>query len=224
MRRTPLAVAVFARAPRPGRVKSRLVPKLGAWRAARLHARLVERALRTARAARVGPVELHCAPHSRDAFLRRCAAKSGARLRVQHGGDLGARMADAFRSGLRRHRALILVGSDCPALGARELRRAARALLGGARAVIAPAEDGGYALIGLRRADARLFSGFAWGANDVYRRTSAVLERLGWRWRVVARVWDVDRPEDYDRLRASGLLLRRAVGGRSTVLHCARSI
>jgi rSAM/selenodomain-associated transferase 1 len=213
VRRTPVAFAVFARAPRPGRVKSRLIPTLGAWRAARLHARLVEHALRAARAARCGPLELHCAPHARDRFLLRCAARFGASLHAQRGRDLGERMARAFQGGLRRHRALILVGSDCPALGARELRRAARALIGGADAVISPAADGGYALIGLRRADARLFRGMVWGADDVYRRTSRVLDRLGWRWRALATVWDVDRPEDYERLRESGLLLKR---GRSS--------
>ena len=209
MRRTPVAIAVFARAPRAGRVKSRLIAKLGAWRAARLHARLVERALRAARAARVGPLELHCAPHAKDAFFARCAARFGARLFVQRGGDLGERMARAFREGLRRHRALLLIGSDCPALGPRELRRAARALIGGSQAAISPAEDGGYALIGLRRTDARLFRGIVGGAEDVYRRTSLALERLGWRWRELPIVWDVDRPEDCERLRESGLLLRR---------------
>lgn len=213
MRRTPVAIAVFARAPRPGRVKSRLIPTLGAWRAARLQARLVERALRTARAARCGPLELHCAPHARDGFLRRCAVRFGASVQLQRGRDLGERMARAFEAGLRRHRALILIGSDCPALGAREVRRAARALIGGAQAAISPAEDGGYALIGLRRVDPRLFRDIAWGADDVYRRTGAVLDRLGWRWRELATVWDVDRPEDYERLRARGLLLRR---GRSS--------
>ncbi len=209
MRRTPVAIAVFARAPRAGQVKSRLVPKLGAWRAARLHARLVEHALRAARAARVGPLELHCAPHLRDPFLRRCAARFDARLFAQRRGDLGERLARSFREGLRRHRALVLIGSDCPAIGVRELRRAARALMGGARAAISPAEDGGYALIGLRRADSRLFRGIAWGADDVYRRTAAALDVLGWRWRALSTVWDVDRPEDYERLRESGLLRRR---------------
>lgn len=71
---TRTSVLVFAREPRAGQVKTRLIPRLGAEGAARLHARLVQRALATARAARLGPVEL---------WGSRC----------QRGADLGARRA-----------------------------------------------------------------------------------------------------------------------------------
>jgi len=208
MRRTPVAIAVFARAPAPGRSKSRLVARLGAWGAARLHARLVERTLRTALAARCGPVELHCAPHARHAFFRRCAARFGVSLHAQGEGDLGVRMARVFARGLRRHRALLLIGSDIPALRASDLRRAARALALGGDAVIAPAEDGGYALIGLRRAAPRIFEAIAWGGPQVYAQTRRRLATLDGRWRELRTVWDVDRIEDCERLRASGLMFR----------------
>ena len=66
--RDPLRVVVLARAPLPGRTKTRLAPRLGHWGAARLQARLVERTLRTARAARIGRVELHAAPRARGVF------------------------------------------------------------------------------------------------------------------------------------------------------------
>ena len=109
-------------------------------------------------------------------------------------------MFNALAEGLRRHRAVILVGTDCPALRASDLRRAARALAEGCAAVIAPAEDGGYPLIGLRRVSPRLFEGIAWGGADVFARTAERLERLGWRWRRLRTLWDVDRPEDLARL------------------------
>jgi rSAM/selenodomain-associated transferase 1 len=198
--RGPAAVIVFARAPQPGRVKTRLVPRLGAWGAARLQARLTRRTLRTAQAARCGPVELHGAPRARHAFFLRCARDSKIALRGQRGRDLGERMFNALAEGLRRHRAAILVGTDCPALRARDLRRAARALAGGCAAVIAPAEDGGYPLIGLRRVSPRLFEGIAWGGGEVFARTAERLARLGWRWRALRTLWDVDRPEDLARL------------------------
>ncbi len=180
------SVIVFAREPRPGRVKTRLIPLLGAQGAARLHARLVERALATARAAGLGEVEL-------------CWA------RRQRGADLGARMHHAFARGLRRAGRVILIGSDCPVLRARDLRRAARWLAGGADAVFAPAEDGGYALIGLRRVSPRLFEGVQWGGAQVMAQTRARLAALGWRWRELPEVWDVDRPEDVARLRRARL-------------------
>jgi uncharacterized protein len=197
------AIIVFARAPQPGRVKTRLVPRLGAWGAARLQRRLALRTLRVAQAARSGPVELHGTPRARHAFFVQCARGSKTVLREQRGRELGERMFNALAGGLRRHGAAILVGTDCPALQPRDLRRAARALAGGCEAVIAPAEDGGYPLIGLRRLSPRLFEGITWGGPDVFARTAERLERLGWRWRRLRMLWDVDRPGDLARLRAA---------------------
>ncbi len=197
------AVIVFARAPQPGRVKTRLAPRLGEWGAARLHRRLVRRTLRVALAARCGPVELHCAPRARHAFFLQCEKKLNIVLRNQRGCDLGERMFNAIVDGLRGYRAVILVGTDCPALEVRDLRLAARALAGGCDAVVAPAEDGGYPLIGLRRVSPRLFENIAWGGSDVFARTAEELDRLGWRWRRLRALWDLDRPDDLERLRAA---------------------
>jgi rSAM/selenodomain-associated transferase 1 len=191
---------VFAKAPAPGRVKTRLAPLLGAEGAARLHARLVARAVRTALAARCGPVELHCDPHPGHAFFRALSQRTGVPRRAQHGADLGERMFRALRRALRAHRAAVLVGSDCPALRAADLRRAVRLLAGGAQAVLAPAEDGGYALVGVKRVSAGLFEGVSWGGPDVMQETRMRLQSLGWRWRELRTLWDVDRPQDYRRL------------------------
>jgi uncharacterized protein len=176
------AVLVFSRAAIPGQVKTRLVPRLGEWRAARLHARLTRHALCVARVADCGPVELFDTSK-------------------QRGADLGERMHRALARALRRHRGAIIVGADCPALRPRDLRRAARWLAGGCDAVLAPAEDGGYALIAAKRVSPLLFSGIAWGGPDVYVTTMRKLVSLGYRWRALERVWDVDRPEDLERLR-----------------------
>jgi hypothetical protein len=187
-------------------VKTRLAPLLGSAGAARLHARLVERTLATAVAARCGPVELHCAPGKGDPFLRGCASRYGARLRSQARGDLGARMHAALERALRERACAMIVGSDCPVLEPRDLREAAAALARGADAVLAPAEDGGYALIGLRRADRALFRGISWGGADVMAPTRRRLEALRWRAVELRTVWDVDRPRDHVRLARAGLI------------------
>jgi glycosyltransferase A (GT-A) superfamily protein (DUF2064 family) len=179
---TRTSVVVFAREPRAGRVKTRLIPRLGAEGAARLHARLVRRTLRTARAARLGEVRLWG-------------------LRRQRGADLGARMAHALAVNLRRAPRVILVGADAPALQPAHLRRAARWLAGGADAVFGPVEDGGYALVALRRPAAALFQGVDWGSARVMAQTRTRLAALGWRWRELPELWDVDRPGDLERLR-----------------------
>ena len=175
-------VIVFARPAVPGRAKTRLIPRLGAWRAARLHARLTERAVRTARAARCGRVELH--------------------IKQQKGRDLGERMLRAFEKALRRYRVVILIGTDCPMLKPADLGRAARLLRGACDAVLAPAEDGGYALIGLKKVRKALFAGIDWGSGTVLRETLANLQSFNWRCRLLRTVWDLDRPEDLERFRA----------------------
>jgi glycosyltransferase A (GT-A) superfamily protein (DUF2064 family) len=128
-------------------------------------------------------------------------------FRLQRGRDLGERMHHA----LSRNPGAILIGTDCPELTAADLRRAARLLRGGAEVVIAPAEDGGYALIGARRVRVEIFRDIAWGTSSVYDET--VKRLTGYRWRALRQVWDVDRPEDLARLRS----LRFASAGRPRV-------
>jgi uncharacterized protein len=199
------AVIVFAKAPRPGSVKTRLIPLLGAEVAAALQVRLVKHALETATKA-LRPVELHCAPDANDPFFRFCAGHYGVTVRAQVEGDLGARMLTAFTQSLPEHASVLLIGSDCPALTARHLRQADRSLRNGADAVFIPCEDGGYALIGMKRVEAALFDGMTWGGEHVMADTRARLTALGWRWHELETLWDVDRPEDYTRLMGSGLL------------------
>lgn len=197
-------IVVFAKAPLPGRVKTRLAATIGTVEAARLHLRLVERTLATALAARCGPVELHGAP-ARHRMLRTLARRHRVVLRDQAAGDVGIRMHAAFRRALRRHAGVILVGSDCPALLPDDLRRAAR-LLPGCDAVLAPAEDGGYPLLALSRVSERLFRDIAWSTDEVLAQTRQRLAGLGWRWHELRTLWDVDRPQDLVRLRDSRLL------------------
>lgn len=195
-------VIVFAKAPRAGEVKTRLIPLLGADGAAALHAQLLHRTLVTATNAGLGPVELHGAPDEHDPALRECARRFGIAVLPQTGDDLGARMCHAFDEALARHARVILIGTDCPVLTEDHLRNAHAALdpaQGGNDAVLIPAEDGGYALIGLKRCDARLFDSIAWGGDNVLAATRARLKTLGWRWHELETLWDVDRPEDYRR-------------------------
>jgi len=195
------ALGIFAKAPQPGLVKTRLIPTLGAETAAALHARLVARTLATAQAARAGDVELWCSPHEQHPFFRSLFERSGCSMRRQCEGDLGERMADAANRMLGRASFAIIVGADCPALTAHDLRIARDGLADGCDAVLGPAEDGGYYLIGLRRPLPAIFDGIDWGSERVLEQTRQALRSLGLRWRELALRWDVDRPPDLDRLR-----------------------
>src|SRR5438309_3400186 len=197
---TACRVMVFARAPTPGETKTRLIPALGEAGAAAVHRRRVMHCRRAARDSRLGPVELWCAPDASDPFFRECERRLGASLHAQGVGDLGARMQRAFESTLARAERAILVGSDIPALSAQYLRVADQALARGDDAVIGPAEDGGYALIGLSRCDPELFRDIPWGGSEVLAQTRRRLAALSWRSSELPVLWDVDRPEDLERL------------------------
>jgi uncharacterized protein len=196
-------IAVFAKAPVAGSVKTRLAGVLGDEGAARLHARLVRHALGTAFAAGVGRVDLWCAPDARDPFFAACARELGVRLHAQAGADLGERMHHAFEEAAARGEPLIVIGSDCPVLSAETLREAAKALHT-RDAVFAPAEDGGYVMVGLARPRRRLFEDIAWGTDSVMQATRARLAECALDWKELATLWDVDRPEDLARLAQVG--------------------
>ena len=94
--------------------------------------------------------------------------------------------------------------ADVPGLGAGDIRAAMRALREGRDAVFAPAEDGGYLLVGLSHVMPALFEAMPWGTDAVMEETRQRLRNLGWRWLELATRWDVERPEDYQRLVREG--------------------
>ncbi len=190
---------LFAKAPVAGAVKTRLIPALGAASAAKLHERLVIRALETLIAADVGPVEICCAPDSAHAFFVECQQRFGVHLTSQCNGDLGQRMHHAFACALSSAPCALIVGADCPSITVADVRDAA-AQLASVEATLIPADDGGYVLIGARIVHPDMFSGIDWGSAAVLAAQRERFRALGWRWHEGATRWDVDRPEDLPRL------------------------
>ena len=197
-----IAIAVLAKAPLPGFAKTRLIPALGAEGAALLQARLVEHSVATACAARIGPVTLWGAPDESHPLFQAIGARLGVTLARQDGCDLGERMLAAVAAA---DMPVLVIGTDCPALTADHLRTAADILRSGADAAIIPAEDGGYALIGLRAPARTLFSEMRWSVPSVMEETRRRLRDLGMRWQEPVTLWDLDLPEDIERLREIGL-------------------
>ena len=156
----PVGVLVFAKAPIPGAVKTRLAPILGALQAARLYRRMAQQCLETAIAAGIGPVELWCAPDPTHPWFASLAARYGLRLVPQRGRDLGERMHAALAEALQRHRHALLIGTDCPALCPEDLRAARDGLDGAMDAVFGPVEDGGYALVATSAGRGRALRGY----------------------------------------------------------------
>jgi rSAM/selenodomain-associated transferase 1 len=197
----PVAVAILAKAPVAGFAKTRLIPVLGADGAATLQARLIARAVATACAAAVGPVTLWTTPDEAHPAFQAMGAR-GIALARQGDGDLGARMLAAIAAA---NGPSLVIGTDCPALTSDHLRGAADILGGGADAVLIPAEDGGYALIGMRAPEPALFSAMRWSTSDVMDETRRRLRSLGLSWQEPVTLWDVDVPEDLERLKEAGL-------------------
>ena len=190
---------MYARAPVPGEAKTRLIPVLGPGGAAVLHARLVKRMLGEAISADIGPVELWCTPDDTHSFFAHCATHFGIPLKTQAPGDLGERMAHTIADGLGRADAVLIIGSDIPGLSAAHLVRACESL-DAADAVFIPAEDGGYVLTGMSRPLPELFDGIAWGGPTVMKATRERAAAAGLRLAELEPLWDLDRPEDIQRL------------------------
>ena len=189
------AIIVFAKAPVPGLAKTRLAPALGEAGAAALAERMLRHALAQAVAADVGPVELCAAPDASHPALQAAAAAQGVRLTEQGTGDLGLRMHRAFARSLMHHGRVLLIGTDAPSLDAGVLRQAASALQDH-DAVFVPALDGGYALVGQRRADPRWFTDMRWSHDRVMQDTRERLRAAGVRWAELPAVADIDEPAD----------------------------
>jgi hypothetical protein len=205
-----LLIQVFAKAPVPGQVKTRLAATLGACGAAELHRRLLLRTLAEARRARPGWVELWTTPGADRDLREDIDGADRIAVRLQPDGDLGVRMGAALADGLDRAHNVLLIGVDVPEMSAEDLLAARAALAAGSDAVLGPAEDGGYWLIGLSRTAvgagraedviAALFEALPWGTREVLPLTRARLRSIGLRWRELPPRWDVDRPEDLQRL------------------------
>jgi rSAM/selenodomain-associated transferase 1 len=181
-------IVIFAKAPVPGLVKTRLIPALGADGAAALAARMLEQTVAAALASGL-QVELCGEPDPASWY-------SGplVELSAQGDGDLGQRLHRAAERVLALE-PVLLIGADCPALDSRRLRGAAEALEHH-DAVLHPAEDGGYVLLGLRRFDASLFAGIAWSTDAVAAQTLTRIAGLGWSVDVRETLADIDVPAD----------------------------
>ena len=199
------ALVLFAKAPIPGQVKTRLCPPLTGDEAASLHGTFVLDALeRSSQAAIRGVAKLAprfdrflaCAPSAEHVFFKVLEERHGVRLIDQIGDDLGARMehalAEMFRIGYQR---AVIVGTDLPALP-ESVYEDAFGLLAGHDLVLGPSFDGGYYLIGLSRTAPELFRHIPWSTPDVLRCTQTKAHALGLTAALLQPQRDVDTIDD----------------------------
>ncbi len=202
-------LAIFAKAPIAGYAKTRLISALGPDGAASLQALLIRRTIGTALASSLRPVSLWCAPDATHDLFVSLRREYAIETFVQSGDGLGMRMLNTFEA-LTKSAPTLLIGTDCPVLSAVHLNRCALALQSGSDAAFIPAEDGGYALIGMRRPARRLFENITFGTSEVMRQTRERVGELGLSAFETDALWDLDTPTDYERAKSANLLSKHA--------------
>lgn len=190
-----IRIVVMAKAPVPGFAKTRLIPALGEEGAARLAARMLAFTLQQALAAGCAEVELCVTPDLAEAAWAGWQPPAGVRVAPQGEGDLGARLARAAARSLAQGFMPLIIGTDCPELGARRLREAAAALAS-ADVVIHGTRDGGYALIGLARGEESVFKDIDWSTERVFAQTLQRVRAARLHALLRATLHDIDEPAD----------------------------
>lgn len=200
MHATAPSLQVFAREPLPGAVKTRLGASIGPAEAAAVYRELTIVTLQHAQQACttgvVCAVELWCTPTADTPWFRECAMLAGATLHLQVGADLAMRMQHALDDGRTRADAVLLIGTDCPVLDGAALAAAAT-LLRSHDAVLGPAEDGGFVLVGTRVP--LRFDGVRMSSPHTARDTLAACALAGIQCGVLPDAWDVDEAADLER-------------------------
>jgi rSAM/selenodomain-associated transferase 1 len=187
---------LFVKAPVPGEVKTRLAQALGKDRTFELYRRMLRRQIALVNSMTGVTRQLWVSGDVSHAdFLH-----FDGPVFQQEGDDIGERMCHALQQALREFPSAILIGCDCPGIDSAYLGQAFTALENDFDAVLGPAVDGGYILIGLRSCDKTLFSDVDWGSGQVLTQTRVRLAGAGMQWRELDALDDIDEAADLEKL------------------------
>lgn len=187
---------IFAKAPVPGRVKTRLCPPLTPEEAAALHAAFIRDTLETALSGGTYGITLAYTPAVSGRVFLKIISKSPVELSTQKGEDLGMRMHNSLSGAISSGAAkAALIGTDIPTLTA-GLIKEAFAMLDGSDLVLGPAGDGGYYLVALKAPEKRLFTDITWSTPRVLADTLLRAKALGLKVFLLPAMPDVDTPAD----------------------------
>jgi len=199
------ALIIFLKNPEPGKVKTRLSTRFTPEQAASLYRAMAE-----------DVISVHSSGSDYDAFVFYSPAGDREAIRAwlgddldlcaQEGADLGERQYNAFRLVFAKgYERAVIIGTDCLDISPENLE-ATFGALGQSDLVIGPSEDGGYYLIGSRRAPEFLRDGIAWSTPHVREQLLERVKRSGMEYQLLERKFDIDTCEDVDRLHANSRL------------------
>jgi rSAM/selenodomain-associated transferase 1 len=190
---------VFVKAPRPGKVKTRIAEVIGPQPACDAYLALVEILIGNLRT--LPNVQVRYSPDDALLEIPRWVQPTWTTA-AQGEGDLGERLKAAFRDGFKTGaERVVIIGSDAPEITHDDIEAAWRAL-GENDLVLGPAEDGGYWLIGLRAERPELFERIAWSTATVFEETVARSKATGLKTHLLRRLADIDTIEDLRRFQA----------------------
>lgn len=194
------ALIIFAKAPVPGEVKTRLQTHLSPEECAALHESFIIDTVRIAKKINEADIFLYCSPGVEHPFFQKVSHDFNVRLVTQVGKDLGERMDTAINNGLKAgYKKVVIIGSDSPDLPY-EYIEDGFGKLGSFDMVVGPCRDGGYYLIGGRR-ELPVFNDILWGSNRVFEMTMKKAVESGITFSILQEWHDIDTWEDLQMLR-----------------------
>jgi uncharacterized protein len=191
------SICVFFKPPRPGEVKTRLIPAVGAEGAAALAQAFFRDTWRCVESLNWAVPILA----STESSSHEVSPGPWTPVWLQGSGDLGARIERILRKALAQRPSAIAIGADSPGIPSRFLDHAHDALRS-ADAVLGPCDDGGFYLLGVRECPPGLLAGIPWSQSNTFDCTLKRLSELGLKTTVLDKWYDIDRPEDLERLEA----------------------
>ena len=191
------SLIIFTRYPTSGKVKTRLIPAVGAVGAALLHRQMTIQVIDRSRILQ-SDLPVTIAVHFDGDNYQQISDWLGTDLvyQSQGGGDVGERMARSFSTACQRSSSVVLIGTDCPELTTDILAHAFDLLQSGRDVVLGGAVDGGYYLIGMRDYHRELFVDIDWSTDRVLQQTITIANRLNLSIGYLPILTDIDRPED----------------------------
>ena len=200
-------IIIFAREPVQGQVKTRLIPSLGEEKATELYRRLLMGTLTrysvdnssSAHSNQIStglaPVSLCLTPESRVEYFQQLSCTDSFNISCQKGNELGARMYNALLEALETYDRAILIGTDCPFFTVRDAAQAIE-VLNEFDMVFAPANDGGYVMVGASRLTRACFTDIDWGTEQVMSQTRERLRNAQLSWFELPQQVDIDTEND----------------------------
>lgn len=190
---------IFLKHPEPGKVKTRLAEVIGGQRAAEIYSSMAERIVTQLSACPEYRTVLQYHPAEKENEIRDWLGTANSELRAQSGESLGDKLSNAFETVFSEdtERALV-IGTDCIDIKVDHLKEAF-SFLDDYDAVIGPARDGGYYLLGLRAYDSRIFGKIDWSTGLVLSQTIERLNSLSLSYIFLEELIDIDTASDLER-------------------------